>query len=155
MFHVDMEGTQFLSNYDIFQAAGNQRDTAVMATKTLSVDDGNLTILFTGVLENPKIGGIEINSNQSVVPWIDLNEDLSYTGRHECAFVQAGNKFYLFGGRESPQKLDVYDYNSNTWSLGAPVPKPFNHFQATQYQGLIWVIGAFKDNNFPVKKPEE
>jgi hypothetical protein len=29
--------------------------------------------------------------------WIDKAEDESYTARHECSFVQAGDKFYLFG----------------------------------------------------------
>jgi hypothetical protein len=81
--------------------------------------------------------------------WIDLNENQNYIGRHECSFVQAGNKFYLFGGRESPRRLDAYDYASDTWSTSAPAPEDFNHFQAIEYEGLIWVIGAYKTNSFP------
>ncbi|TXE06268.1 galactose oxidase [Seonamhaeicola algicola] len=88
--------------------------------------------------------------------WIDKNEAENYTARHECSFVQAGDKFYMFGGRESAQKLDVYDYKSNTWQVAQnKAPKQFNHFQATFYKGFIWVIGAFKTNTFPREIPED
>ena len=85
--------------------------------------------------------------------WISLQESEDYTARHECSFVQAGNKFYMFGGRENSETLDVYDYGSNKWSRGAKAPEEYNHFQATAYEGLIWVIGAFRDNDFPTEEP--
>ncbi|WP_298532838.1 hypothetical protein [uncultured Algibacter sp.] len=95
-------------------------------------------------------------TTQSSSVWIDLDEDESYTARHECSFVQAGDKFVLFGGRESAQKLDIYDFKSNSWSIAKnQAPKEFNHFQATFYKGFIWVIGAFKTNNFPHEVPED
>jgi len=87
--------------------------------------------------------------------WFDIDEDESYTARHEASFVQAGDRFYLFGGRENPQILETYDYTSNVWATSASTPIPFNHFQATEYQGLIWVIGAFKDNRFPREAPAD
>ncbi len=88
--------------------------------------------------------------------WVDKNEDETYTARHECSFVQAGDKFYLFGGRESPSTLNIYDYTTDTWNtLVNSAPVAFNHFQALEFQGLIWVIGAFKDNNFPTETPED
>ncbi|WP_109830011.1 Kelch repeat-containing protein [Reichenbachiella versicolor] len=86
--------------------------------------------------------------------WIDLDENEEYVARHECSFVQAGDKFILFGGREQSKRLDIYDYKSDTWSTGAQAPKAFNHFQATTYKGLVWVIGAFNKNSFPNEPPE-
>ena len=91
----------------------------------------------------------------NLILWIDKAENENYTGRHECSFVQAGDKFYLFGGRENAQTLDTYDYASDTWSTSASAPLPFNHFQATEYQGLVWVIGAFETNNFPNEDPAD
>ncbi|MDE3741493.1 malectin domain-containing carbohydrate-binding protein [Maribacter polysaccharolyticus] len=89
-------------------------------------------------------------------PWIDLEENEDYTGRHECSFVQAGDKFYLMGGRENAKTLDIYDYESNSWTtLTDSAPFEFNHFQATEYQGLIWVIGAFKNNSYPNEAPAD
>ncbi len=87
--------------------------------------------------------------------WIDKAESENYVARHECSFFQAGDKFIMFGGRESAKQLDIYDYKSNTWSTGGEAPKEFNHFQATFYKGFIWVIGSFKTNNFPREIPEE
>jgi N-acetylneuraminic acid mutarotase len=86
--------------------------------------------------------------------WIDVNENPNYLGRHECSFVQAGNKFYVLGGREDAKRVDRYDYASNAWSTGAPAPKEFNHFQAVTYEGLIWVVGAFNTNKYPNEVPE-
>ncbi|WP_051554714.1 Ig-like domain-containing protein [Maribacter antarcticus] len=88
--------------------------------------------------------------------WTDIDENENYTPRHENSFVQAGDKFYLMGGRESATTIDVYDYASDSWnSLVDSAPFEFNHFQATEYQGLIWVIGAFNTNDFPNETPAE
>ncbi|MFY0607703.1 MAG: hypothetical protein JXR10_13380 [Cyclobacteriaceae bacterium] len=97
----------------------------------------------------------EHNPSISKLGWRDLEESEDYVARHECSFVQAGDKFIMFGGRESARRLDIYDYKTDSWSQGAEAPKEFNHFQATSYQGLVWVIGSFKTNNFPKEEPEE
>jgi hypothetical protein len=136
---------------DVYKEGG--KNTAVVKSTTVSVQDGSLTIEFRRKVFNTIISGIEIHPRQDA--WIDMNENETYTARHECSFVQAGNKFFLLGGRENPQTLEIYDYTSNTWSQGATVPQPFNHFQATEYEGLVWVIGAFETNDFPLEVPTE
>jgi N-acetylneuraminic acid mutarotase len=73
------------------------------------------------------------------------------TGRHETAYVEAGNKFYLLGGRESTT-VNIYDPVTKIWTEGTPAPLLFHHFQAIEYQGLIWVIGAFT-GGFPNETP--
>lgn len=88
--------------------------------------------------------------------WTDQTDDENYTARHECSFVQAGKHFFLLGGRENAQTLEVYDIESKTWSPKPnSIPKEFNHFQAVSYQGLIWVIGAFQTNDFPTETPAD
>ena len=95
-------------------------------------------------------------TEKNQVQWIDKNENENYTARHECSFVQAGDAFILFGGRESAQTLELYDFKNNSWKKATnKAPKEFNHFQATFYKGFVWVIGAFKTNNFPKEIPEE
>src|SRR5690606_38148818 len=97
-----------------------------------------------------------ITPSETEMVWTEKDEDLNYTARHESSSVQAGTKFYLMGGRENSRTIDVYDYTSNSWTaLGNSAPETFNHFQATEYQGLIWVIGAFKTNNFPTEVPAD
>jgi len=88
--------------------------------------------------------------------WVDKNESENYIARHECSVVQAGNKFYVMGGRESAKTIDVYNYAANTWApISNSAPEEFNHFQATEYKGMIWVIGAFKTNAYPTEQPTE
>ncbi|NER15571.1 PKD domain-containing protein, partial [Spongiivirga citrea] len=121
--------------------------------------DGVHTVTVTAA----KPGSVDVSTQFSwtispsgTLAWFDKDEDENYTARHECSFVQAGDKFIMFGGRENARTLDIYDYGTNTWaSLTNSAPIEFNHFQAVEYQGLIWVIGAFKDNNFPDEVPED
>ncbi len=88
--------------------------------------------------------------------WRNKDEAENYTPRHECSVVQAGNRFYLMGGRENAKTIDVYDYTANIWTqIPDSPPEEFNHFQATEYKGLIWVIGAFKTNAFPNETPAD
>ncbi len=96
----------------------------------------------------------EISSGQND-QWIDKAENENYTARHECSFVMGGNHFFMFGGREKAQQLDVYDFKTDTWSKGGSAPKQFNHFQAIFYEGFIWVIGSFKTNKFPREQPAD
>lgn len=97
-----------------------------------------------------------INTTGSIPDtWTNITNTAEHIPRHENSMVQVGDKFYIFGGRESPNVVEVYDYNTNTWSTISNGPGQFNHFQATAYQGMIWVIGAFADNNFPTEAPEE
>ncbi len=61
IFNVDIEdGEGALSNYDIVAQAGGSATAVVANFTNVSVDDGFLTITFTGVTNNSKISGIEV-----------------------------------------------------------------------------------------------
>ncbi|AKA36093.1 PKD domain-containing protein [Flagellimonas lutaonensis] len=116
------------------------------ATATLTVEYG-----ASSQEQIQLFGPLDVNTD-----WVDKNENENYTARHECSFVQSGDKFYLMGGRENSTTIDVYDYTSNSWSqLTNSAPEEFNHFQALEYHGLIWVIGAFRTNIFPSEIPAD
>ena len=124
-------------------SAGSIYDATV---KVIKEGSASVTTSFDWTVTVPK----------ESITWHDQTDVENYTARHECSFVQAGDRFYLFGGRENPTTLDVYDYQSKTWSqISNSAPAAFNHFQAVEYQGLIWVIGAFKDNAFPKEVPAD
>jgi len=83
----------------------------------------------------------------------DDGED-NYIARHECSFVQAGDKFYFFGGRENATVIDVFDIPSNSWNPNGIAYLPeaaheYNHFQAVEHEGLLWIIFGFEDNANP------
>ncbi len=136
------------------------RITGVLESDTVTGGlngDGIYTVVVTAA--KPRSAPVSQTFTWTVTAdlfWTDKDEDENYTPRHESSFVQAGDKFYMMGGRENAQTIDVYDYNSDSWTtLANSAPFEFNHFQATEYQGLIWVIGAFKSNNFPNEVPAE
>jgi hypothetical protein len=73
-------------------------------------------------------------------------------GKHEAAFVQVGDKFYLVGGRENSSNVNIYNPTTDTWSIGATPPLLLHHFQAINYDGLIYVVAGFT-GNFPSEPP--
>ena len=63
VFHVDIEGTRVLNNYDIFAEAGH--DYATQKNYTVLVTDNQLNINFVKYIEDPKISAIEVVRNNS------------------------------------------------------------------------------------------
>jgi Secretion system C-terminal sorting domain/Kelch motif len=118
-----------------------------------------LNEIAIGQTQKPFLTGIELNNDViyqvTDLTWIDKNENENYVARYESGFVQVGDRFFVFGGRDSAQTMDVYNYAQNTWSSGGLAQVELNHFQAVSYEGLIWVIGAFKTNNDPNEVPTD
>lgn len=77
--------------------------------------------------------------------WQTITSPSAPTARHECSYVQAGNKFYLVGGRGT-KPVQAYDPITNTWATETNPPMQMHHFQAVQYGGKIYVAGAFTGN---------
>ncbi|MEM6630216.1 MAG: kelch repeat-containing protein [Bacteroidota bacterium] len=94
-----------------------------------------LSVLFVGFLF-PLLLTAQIES------WKAMGPVNTAHPRHENSFVEAGNKFYLLGGR-GLKPIDIYDPNTNSWSQGKQPPIELHHFQAVSHEGLIYVIGAF------------
>ncbi|MEM6965775.1 MAG: hypothetical protein AAF573_13490, partial [Bacteroidota bacterium] len=91
---------------------------------------------------------IDFETVSSFGQWKIVNQNNDPTARHENAYVQAGDKFYLIGGRNSgAKKVDIYDPQTQTWSSGtANHPFDIHHAQAVEYHGLIYIVGAMTGN---------
>ncbi len=71
--------------------------------------------------------------------WVEIaNFDQT---RHEGGFVQAGDAFYIVGGRES-NAVRSYDLATGVWQTRASSPIKLHHFQAVELNGLIYTVGA-------------
>ena len=68
--------------------------------------------------------------------------------RHEAAYVEVGDKFVLVGGRENGSNVNVYDPITDTWTIGSAPGFSIHHFQAVEYDGLLYMVGAMT-GNFP------
>ncbi|GIV32716.1 MAG: hypothetical protein KatS3mg031_0251 [Chitinophagales bacterium] len=83
--------------------------------------------------------------------WYQIPSANSPVARHECSYVQAGNKFYLMGGRGN-RPVQSYNPADSTWTTEASNPIEMHHFQAVEYNGLIYVMSAFT-GSFPHETP--
>lgn len=63
IFNVAIEGSQRLSNFDIFAAAG--KNVAIDRTFAVTVNDGQLNIVFSAVVDNPKVSALIVRSQSS------------------------------------------------------------------------------------------
>ncbi|QNF34430.1 DNRLRE domain-containing protein [Adhaeribacter swui] len=59
-FNVSAEGISWLTNYDIYAAAGGAKK-AIVASKTIMVQDGMLNLNFVSVVDKASIAAIEIS----------------------------------------------------------------------------------------------
>ncbi|MFI3249057.1 MAG: hypothetical protein R3Y39_08015 [Rikenellaceae bacterium] len=83
--------------------------------------------------------------------WSELTPNGEAVGRHECVFMEYGDKFYLMGGR-GVKPVNRYDPQRNSWETLNKTPIEINHFQAVEYNDLIYVVCAM-NGSYPVEKP--
>ncbi|HEV8067501.1 MAG TPA: fibronectin type III domain-containing protein [Planctomycetaceae bacterium] len=68
VFNVAINGTQVLSNFDIFAAAGGENIALAKSFTATASSAGKITITFTSVVNNSMINGIEIYSSSPATP---------------------------------------------------------------------------------------
>jgi N-acetylneuraminic acid mutarotase len=74
--------------------------------------------------------------------WKKLPANGTPLERHENAFVQAGKRFILIGGRGN-KPINIYNTENQTWKKGAQPPLEIHHTQAVSLDGLVYILGAF------------
>ncbi len=67
-FNVSIDGTQVLTNFDIFATAGGEYKAVVEQFNEVAPSNGVFTIQFTTVKDNAQVNGIEILSSSSPAP---------------------------------------------------------------------------------------
>lgn len=69
VFDVSVNGTQALSNFDIYQAAGGADKAVVEELPATSDSNGDITVQFSSVVDNAMVSGIEVdNGTPSTTP---------------------------------------------------------------------------------------
>ena len=71
------------------------------------------------------VGDAADSATKVASDWQPISTINGCNKRHEATFVQAGDKYYLMGGRRI-QVVDIYDPHTNTWyrcwhALRAPI----------------------------------
>lgn len=104
------------------------------------------TILFLFVLASQHTF-LSAQSWESL-PSTDGSEPVA---RHEAAFVEVGDYFYLLGGR-GIRPVSIYDIKNGTWSEGTKPPVEIHHFQPVVYDDKVYIIGALT-GKYPGETP--
>lgn len=85
--------------------------------------------------------------------WTALETSGEVKARHENAFVEYRDKFYLIGGR-GINPVNVYDPASRSWETRGKSPMEIHHFQAVVYGDAIYLMGAMT-GGYPKELPLE
>jgi glucose/arabinose dehydrogenase/PKD repeat protein len=123
IFNVDIEnGTETLLNYDIIAQAGGSATAIVESFTNVTVTDGTLTITLTGVVELPKISGIEvIVAGSSIAPVVFAGEDVTIS--------LPNNSFTLDGSATDPDGGEIMSY---VWSqVSGPSTATFSNMNVS------------------------
>ena len=83
--------------------------------------------------------------------WETLETEGEPVPRHEAAFVEFSDEFYLLGGRDI-RPVSIYNPAKNSWRNVSKPPVEFHHFQPVTYKGKILIICAMS-GPFPKEKP--
>ncbi len=114
------------------------QNNGVYATGNIATSRGATPFTATWDYLNVIYDSLTATGNwQTITPAAGLD-----TAREENAYVQAGDKFYLLGGR-GIKPVQAYDPVTKTWTDRARPPMEINHFQAITLNGLIYAMGAF------------
>jgi hypothetical protein len=98
------------------------------------------TLVLTGAVT---LGGSPADAQQTDRGRWDVLEVVGeHTRRFESGYIKVGERFYLVGGRQAPQPVDIFDVATRTWKAGAVAPATLHHFQPVVYDGKIYVLGA-------------
>jgi Domain of Unknown Function (DUF1080)/Kelch motif len=83
--------------------------------------------------------------------WLPIEANGDVVGRHENAFIEYHNKFYLIGGR-GVNPVNVFDPKTNSWETKGKSPMEIHHFQAVVYGNAIYLVGAMT-GGYPEENP--
>jgi hypothetical protein len=114
------------------------RGGSVLAVGVIATSKGGAA--FTATWDYMYVSGDPVTATGS---WQTLTPTSgAFTGREENAYAQAGDKFYLVGGRGN-KPVQEYNPVTKAWVDKAYQPLELHHFQALTLDGLMYVIGAF------------
>jgi N-acetylneuraminic acid mutarotase len=99
----------------------------------------------------PRGGGAAAELTEGSGHWEMLPAGEQPMQRHENGYVRVGDRFYLVGGRGT-RPVEIFDPATGRWSTGATPPVEMHHFQAVEFDGRIYVVGALT-GGWPAEPP--
>ncbi|MGB3776608.1 MAG: malectin domain-containing carbohydrate-binding protein, partial [Leeuwenhoekiella sp.] len=154
LIEVEMEDESRIEDLDIIKEVGT--GTALIKTFEVQVSDGELNINLGASVNRPQLCGIQLYGNgelgeegQDPCTWTELAT--SELEKLESQAAKIGNKLYTFSGFLNgfiiTPETEIYDFENDVWSMGAPMPTPATHVGRAVVNDEVWLIGGFTGNN--------
>lgn len=109
----------------------------------------NLILVFFLLSAGIGLKGQSLNLND--YRWLPIEAKGKVVGRHENAFIEYDDKFYLIGGR-GVNPVNVFDPVTSSWETKGKSPMEIHHFQAVVYGNAIYLVGAMT-GGYPKETP--
>ncbi|MGB3150136.1 MAG: malectin domain-containing carbohydrate-binding protein, partial [Maribacter sp.] len=153
IFDVSLEGNPILIDFDVNQEVGPM--TAVVKSYETSVSDGELSLVFSATINQPKLSAIELFGNGEIIEVFDACEWRNLADAKEDHIegqsATVNGKLYTMSGLnekfQAVEATEIYDPASNTWSFGEPMPLLVTHGGMAVVNDEVWIIGGFAGNH--------
>jgi len=139
VFNVSANGTQVLSNYDIYQSAGGANKAIVEQIPATADANGNITLQFTTVTDNAMVNGIEVyngtlpSPTPSPTPSPVTSEAINSGGSTAGSFM---TDTHYFGGTP-------YTSSATVDTSGVTNPASESVYQSVRYGNFSYTIPTY------------
>lgn len=148
VFNVSVNGTQVLSNYDIYQQAGGANKAIVQQLPAIADNNGKITIQFSTVVDNAMVNGIELytgtlpSPTPTVTPIPVSAISINAGGTTDGSFLTDRN---YFGGQS-------YSTTATVDTTNVINPAPQSVYQTVRYGNFTYTIpNLFPNTNYTVR----
>ncbi|CAN0559520.1 unnamed protein product, partial [Ectocarpus sp. 12 AP-2014] len=153
VFDVSVEGKPVLSDFDINKEVGTM--TAVVKSYETSIADGELNLVFSATINQPKLSAIELFGNGEIVEVFEPCEWRNLANAKEDHIegqsATVNGKLYTMSGLNEKFKVveatEIYDPSTNAWSFGEPMPLSVTHGGMAAVNDEVCIIGGFAGNH--------
>jgi photosystem II stability/assembly factor-like uncharacterized protein len=136
VFNVSVNGTQALSNYDIYAEAGGANKAVVEQLPATADSNGNIAIQFTTVVDNAMVNGIELYGGTLPSPSPITSEAVNAGGSTVSNFLSDTD---YSGGQP-------YTSTASVDLSGVTNPAPESVYQSVRYGNLTYTFPHLAPN---------
>jgi beta-galactosidase len=120
-FNVSINGTQVLTDFDIFATAGGQYIAVIEPFSATATSSGQIAVQFTSVVNNSIVGGIEVDygsgSTFTLAPENASSLFLSAAGTSNGSAVSVGSTLSLWADASAAPYLNYLELSSGSYCL--------------------------------------
>lgn len=148
VFNVSANGTQVLSNYDIYTAAGGKDKGIVEQVPATTDANGNVTLQFTTVTDNAMVNGIEVYAGTLSSP----SPTATPTPVSYVAVNAGGGDYGNFRLDNGYNGGSGYSTSSSVDTDGVTNPAPTSVYQTVRYGNFSYTLAHLYPNaNYTVR----